>query len=883
MSPATPHNVLDRRLPVPGILGLITVLIAVYTVLTRILKLDVYLLGAREARWAFDSYSLYYGQPLPVGQSLPDSGPFVLVWNTIPFYLFGVSDASARAGSAILGIALVGLVFALRPFLTSAQLVSVAAILALSPTVLFASRTVEPGLPAAFLAMLVLVSLLRIGLPHTGLMWPTIHGAAIAALYGTGPLGVTTLLALGVGVLAASVHDLGAVTPRGAIGASVRSLGTNRRQQIAVAVGFVFTAFWLFTRGFSELSSLRGLWSTAEDWVRVMSGGTANIPGVFYFWALILYETFFVLLAIAGLLLSRKNETDDLPTVRHLSRPLFIGWFGAIFLLQTFASVRETSSTVLVALPMLLLAGIGLGHLIDLVRDRGLVWQAPLAALLIVTVLASAHTSFGLAYTRGDGGREPLAWDIPSPDARQLINRIYRLSHDVSTSKVTPIDPTGRFGLNIKVTPDQQWPFMWYFREFPFFSVALPAAYTDDTDIAIGSTADVMESVGLTPGTEIWLYKPADPLTRMRTLDILRTGLNPKNWGTAWDYMVNREGVDREDPRLIHVGYSVRLMNKMHVDVGPFNLFGASSPGPGSALGQLNAPAGIAVDDNGVIYVLNAGNQRVDRYDSNGIYLGIWSGQTDSQLALSWSGFQGGTGITAGPDGVIYIADTWNHVVIAMTPDGKVVRLLGARGQMTDITDRGQPSDSPGLFFGPRIVAAGADRIYITDTGNERVQVFAKDGTFLLAFGGFGQADGQFVEPTGIAIAPDGTVWVADSGNARLQQFDADGTWLATHQIPEWSGQEGVYRLNYLAFDEDGVLYATSPIGGVIAFHDGKIVQLENFSGIVAAGIAIDRDGNLLVVNASETTVIRARPQLPAGFGESVGTPAASPMATPRD
>src|SRR5699024_9296785 len=96
---------------------------------------------------------------------------------------------------------------------------------------------------------------------------------------------------------------------------------------------------------------------------------------------------------------------------------------------------------------------------------------------------------------------------------------------------------------------------------------------------------------------------------------------------------------------------------------------------------------------------------------------------------------------------------------------------------------------------------------------------------FITAFGGYGEEDGQFIEPTGITIAPDGNIWVADSGNARLQVFDADGNWVETHAVDEWESQQGVDRVNMLMFDGNGVLYFTTPNRGVWAWYDGDVVN----------------------------------------------------------
>jgi len=59
----------------------------------------------------------------------------------------------------------------------------------------------------------------------------------------------------------------------------------------------------------------------------------------------------------------------------------------------------------------------------------------------------------------------------------------------------------------------------------------------------------------------------------------------------------------------------------------------------------------------------------------------------------------------------------------------------------------------------------------VTDTGNHRVQKFDREGNFITQWGGFGNGDGQFNFPYGIAVNAKGSVFVVDSANTRVQQF----------------------------------------------------------------------------------------------------------------
>lgn len=878
MSDRPARSPLDRTIPLPGWYGIAAAFILVIAAFVRVFRLDTYLLNEREAIWAYDSFSLFYGRPLPIGQSLPDSGPFMLVWNAISFFLFGVTDASTRVGSVVLGLGIIGLIFLMRPFFSKAQVISIAGILAISPTMVFASRTVEPGIAAAFFAVLVLVALLRCGTTSDNNHgWAILLGIALGGLYATGPLGVSTILALGLGLLVVALADTFGRSTGGAIVLALQRLGRDHTTLLWMLGGLLTTLLVLFTRAFSSLSSLAGLGTTLIDWGQMMASGVGTVPAMFYFWALMLYETVAVAIAFITAILSRTGAMRSANVDREIAPLLYVVWFAAALLLHSVASNRDGGSAVLVVLPVLLMAGTGLGRFIELAGARTSARRVTATLLSAVLIVYSLNAMVGLAFTRGESGVEPLAHDTPSAETRDFLDQIMRLSRDISVNQSSNMDPTGRFGLTIQATPEYEWPFTWYFRDFPLFQVTPAGSFSAETDVAIAGNAEVMENVGLTTTSVVWINKPGDPLTMMRSGPIFRTGLNPSNWGDAWNYMINRESERHDNPRTLTVGYSVRVMNKLLPETGPFNLFDGSSPGPGGGLGQLDMPSGIAVGLDGVIYVLNAGNTRIDRFDERGEFLGIWSGQVETPLQLSWNGFQGGTGLHAGPDGLIYIADTWNHAVVVVNPNGTVVRVLGNRGTQTDITDAGDPMSEQGLFFGPRDIAVTDDRMYVTDTGNERVQVFAMDGTFITAFGGYGEEDRRFIEPTGIAIGPDSTLWVADSGNARLQVFDLDGNWLKSHQIPQWENQTGTDRMNMLVFDDNGILYFTTTIQGVWAWHEGDAVELGDLSNRQPRGIAIDQNGQLLVTMTDSSSVVKIDPVSPSVFG----LPSATPMATP--
>ncbi|HEY7616088.1 MAG TPA: 6-bladed beta-propeller, partial [Terriglobales bacterium] len=93
---------------------------------------------------------------------------------------------------------------------------------------------------------------------------------------------------------------------------------------------------------------------------------------------------------------------------------------------------------------------------------------------------------------------------------------------------------------------------------------------------------------------------------------------------------------------------------------------------------------------------------------------------------------------------------------------------------------------TPGDFAKPSNVAVDKDgNLFVSDTFNDRVEVFDADGNFIRTFGKAGDGPGYFARPKGIAVDADGHVWVADGVQDRVQVFTADG------QLLIWMGGHG--------------------------------------------------------------------------------------------
>ncbi len=144
-------------------------------------------------------------------------------------------------------------------------------------------------------------------------------------------------------------------------------------------------------------------------------------------------------------------------------------------------------------------------------------------------------------------------------------------------------------------------------------------------------------------------------------------------------------------------------------------------------------------------------------------------------------------GVDVASDGSLYVADTLNHRIQHLAPSGEVLHVWGELGSTSE-------GEAPGGTFNePWDVAVAPDgSVYVADTWNHRVQHFGPTGEFLGMIGSFGQAESPtaFWGPRSVAVDSQGRLFVADTGNKRIVVFDKNGANLGQFGTPGYlSGQ----------------------------------------------------------------------------------------------
>lgn len=274
----------------------------------------------------------------------------------------------------------------------------------------------------------------------------------------------------------------------------------------------------------------------------------------------------------------------------------------------------------------------------------------------------------------------------------------------------------------------------------------------------------------------------------------------------------------------------VKIFSNTGNFISSFGSFGVGN-------GQFDTPLGMTQDERGNIYVTDWGGQRFERFDRNGAYL--------SKVDITGLNTPMGLGYDPSTK-KLYVVDNGNNVIQIFDTTTLTQTYIGSFGG---------PGNNPGQFQGPSYIALARDQgyLYITDSGNARVQVFnLSDNSFVTQFN-----PPSFLTPTGIFYEPNSQrIYVSDITQNNIQVFSGApgsiGTFLFSIAGPSdrsdaFSAPRGLYINN-----TTGQIYVADFVNSrIVTLFDPKVWTNPGTSNLAQLpldqSLTLDSGYNLIV------------------------------------
>jgi predicted membrane-bound mannosyltransferase/sugar lactone lactonase YvrE len=507
--------------------------------------------------------------------------------------------------------------------------------------------------------------------------------------------------------------------------------------------------------------------------------------------------------------------------------------------------------------------------------------------VLLGMVILTARAAYRASYINYDTAKEYLVYAHAARGPKDILKQVEEISQRMTGGKT----------LRIGYDNSSLYPYWWYLRDYTnldYFADQPSKEIQNDEVIMVGnpnySKVDPILAKDYYSFEYVRLWWPNQDYFNLDWPKIKYAITNPAVREGIFDIWLNRDytkyAAATNNTTLTDVTWEPAERIKLYIkkdlatklwnygaapvaaqpEVDPYAA-GKITLAPDIAVGtqgdqpdQFNAPRGVAVAPDGTVYVADSRNNRIQHLAADGTLIKAWGTFADiSKGAAPGGTFNEPWGVAVGPDGSVYVTDTWNYRIQKFTADGQFITMWGSFGQ----------ADKLDSFYGPRGIAVDANgKVYVTDTGNKRVVIFNPDGTPITSFGSYGMDPGQFDEPVGIAVDATGKVYVADTWNQRVQVFspDAEGKNYASSfsfPVAAWKGQS-LENKPFLAVDSIGNIFITDPENyRVIEFgSDGKFLRTwgdyspdqDGFG--LAAGLAIDNKGGIWVTDGANGRVL---------------------------
>jgi uncharacterized protein (TIGR03663 family) len=790
-------------------------------VFTRLWALGNRAYSHDESAHAWEAWKLLTGQRYihdPVFH-----GPFLYHLTALVYFLFGVGDATARLGSALLAIVAVLLVWPLRRWLGRAGALFAMLLLTLSPTMMFRGRFIRHDIFVMAPTMVMLVCIFRY-LEDREPRWLYITAAALALSF-TGKanafingaiLGTFWVLHLGVDWLRTRkplrempsfdiVMLLGTLALPLVAPVILKALGFDpidysaqgllriravvfaliaasaaigvwwKRREWLLSAGIYYSIFLLLyttlltnARGVeSGFVGMLGYWLSQQE---VARGGQ---PWYYYFFLLTVYELLPLLMALLGAVyygvrrIRRGNPAVEIEGPQSEAAPpgealvpLLLYWMALNFVIFTWSGEKMPWQNLHIVLPLGLLGGWCLGAVWESTDWRRLVKRGALQAAALVPVVGLALAVLVSVTLAAPGPFGGMSLQQLQVSLRWVLALIILL---VAIALV-----------------------YWYGRRLGWkgWSCVLLAVVLVALGVTTVRTALILTFANQNYATEFLVFAAATPDTAL-VMDEL-------------DELARRVG----DAEPLHIAYDNESQQPFFWylrDRDNVTFFTGESGLSGEPHIVIVGPENEAKIKAQLAGRYTRRDYRLIWWPDEQVYRNLtprklWQDLRDGARRQYWWDIlwhrKYPQSTTAWPLVHKFALFTRRDVPeLAWTAGAGVAppdlvlpgdEYEGRRLALSAIQSWGTFGKDAGQMDYPKGLAVDSEgNTYVADSYNHRVQVFDANGRFVRQWGSQGNAAGQFQEPWGLTVDPLGTVFVADTWNHRIQKFDAQGRWLA--------------------------------------------------------------------------------------------------------
>ncbi len=303
---------------------------------------------------------------------------------------------------------------------------------------------------------------------------------------------------------------------------------------------------------------------------------------------------------------------------------------------------------------------------------------------------------------------------------------------------------------------------------------------------------------------------------------------------------------------------------------------GSTGDGAAATLARLSSPVDVALSSTGIVYIVDHFSQKIRAVATDG-NISTFAGTGDAGAAnpvgpATAAELNHPRGVAVDKNDVVYIADTFNHLVRKVDAAGNISTVAGT-GSAGSTGDGGQATSAQ--VFRPGDVAVDADlKIYIGDSDNNLVRMVATDGVIsTIAGGADGGAAGTagastLVGPSGVAVDSAGSLFVAELGAHQVLKIsDASAPDTTDPVVTITSPADGstvaldaVVEADFACTDAgSGIDTCVATLDGV-AIVDGATIDTATAGDMVLSVTGTDGAGNDATVTSTFTVEDSSEP-----------------------